>query len=111
MAKVVQDMRNLGPLGETPAEAAFAKSPAGRAFQSGPTLSPPAATLWPDMIAATEADYCRRQPCDAAAHAFFAALSAADFARIYDPSKVAGTDTTAFPVGSAPSPSSHGPAH
>jgi len=111
MTKIVQDMRDLGPLVETPAETAFAKSAAARAFQSGHDFPPPPASLWPDMIAAAEADYCARKACDEATHRFFAALSAADFARIYDPSKAAGIDTMAFPGGSAAVPSGKRPAH
>jgi hypothetical protein len=96
MARVVEDMRHI--VGPSPEEAAFEKSAAARAFESGPP-APPSTSLWPEMIAAAEADYCRNRACDDATRKFFAALSAADPAKIYDPGK---TDPLAAPTAGAP---------
>jgi hypothetical protein len=105
MAKIVQDMGKLGAVAQTPEEAAFAKTPAGQAFPSGVPFAPLSPSVWPDMIAAAESDYCARRPCDEAAHKFFAALSAADFAKVYDPGKAVATDS---PWPPAESPRPHG---
>lgn len=93
VAKVVGDWGKLGNVAETPEEAAFAKSPAGKAFASGEAATGAhALTPWPEMIAAAEDDYCHRKPCDKAARGFFADLAAADFEKIYDPAAAAADD-------------------
>jgi hypothetical protein len=93
VAQAADDMGKVGGAGETPEEAAFAKTQAGRAFALGEAANGAhAPTPWPEMIAAAEDDYCHRQPCDEAVRGFFADLAAADFEKIYDPAAAAPDD-------------------
>jgi hypothetical protein len=95
VAKVVSAWGKLGSVAQTPDEAAFGKSPAGKAFASGEAANGAhAPTPWPEMIAAAEDDYCHSKPCDEAAHGFFADLAAADFEKINDPAAAAPADAS-----------------
>jgi hypothetical protein len=95
VAKVVSAWGKLGSVAQTPEKAAFAKSPAGKAFASGEAANGAhAPTPWPEMIAAAQDDYCHSKPCDEAAHGFFADLGATDFEKINDPAGAAPADAS-----------------